>query len=109
LPALPVPPPATCPIFSPGRLVTAAFLSAAHSLSCTSCGTLKRHNAVAYGPLADHFKAQGIEFLKDHTVLESFGKKAVDGLLRNPYASSKHTALDVTVNCPACPTVTAHH
>jgi hypothetical protein len=26
-----------------------------HSLSCTSCGTLKRHNAVAYGPLADHF------------------------------------------------------
>jgi hypothetical protein len=31
-------------------------------------------------------------------------KKAVDGLLRNPYASSKQTALDVTVNCPACPT-----
>jgi hypothetical protein len=35
---------------------------------------------------------------------ESFGKKAVDGLLRNPYLSSKHTALDVTITCPACPT-----
>jgi hypothetical protein len=59
--------------------------------------------------IADHFKAKGIEFLKEHTVLESIGKKAVDGLLRlrSPYyASSKHkqTALDVTVTCPACPT-----
>jgi hypothetical protein len=51
-----------------------AFLSSAHRLSCTSCGTLKCHNAVAYGPLADHFKAQGIDFLREHTVLESFGK-----------------------------------
>jgi hypothetical protein len=74
----------TCPSFSPGRPTTAAFHSAAYSLSCSSCGTLKRHNAIAYGPLADHFKTQGFDFLKEHTVLESFGKKAVDGLLGNP-------------------------
>mmetsp|Transcript_30756 Transcript_30756/g.98238 ORF Transcript_30756/g.98238 Transcript_30756/m.98238 type:complete len:522 (+) Transcript_30756:266-1831(+) len=93
----------TCPTFSPGRPTNAAFLSAAHSLSCSSCGSLKRHNAVAYGPLADHFKSQDFDFIKEHTVLESFGKKAVDGLLRNPYLSSAQTALDVTITCPACP------
>eukprot|EP00962_Isochrysis_galbana_P056746 scaffold28837_cov116-Isochrysis_galbana.AAC.3 len=98
----------TCPTFSPGRPTNAAFLSAAHSpscspVSCSSCGSLKRHNAVAYGPLADYFKSQDIDFIKEHTVLESFGKKAVDGLLRNPYLSSAQTALDVraTTRLPA--------
>lgn len=56
-----------------------------------------------YGPLAEFFQAQGFTFEKKHTVLENFGKEAVDGLLSNAYASSKKTALDVTVTCPACP------
>eukprot|EP00962_Isochrysis_galbana_P036178 scaffold12465_cov119-Isochrysis_galbana.AAC.2 len=57
----------------------------------------------ALPPLADYFKSQNFDFIKEHTVLESFGKKAVDGLLRNPYLSSAQTALDVTITCPACP------
>ena len=52
---------------------------------------------------AQRQKDEEKNFIKEHTVLESFGKKAVDGLLRNPYLSSAQTALDVTITCPACP------
>jgi hypothetical protein len=73
----------TCPSFSSQASQAApppppsAPQSAAHSpqpllLSCSSCGTLKRHNVIAYGSLADHFDfktQQGFDFLKEHTTV----------------------------------------
>jgi hypothetical protein len=93
----------TCRTFFPGRTIDASFRSGAHLLSCSSCGTLKPHNTIAYCSLAELFEAQDLHFDKGHKILESFGKHAVDGLLFNPYLSSRKPALDVTVTCPACP------
>jgi hypothetical protein len=93
----------TCKDFSPGRPVTDKFLSGAHCLSCSSCGTLKRHNAIGNGPLSEHFKTLGLHYDLKHTVLGNFGKHAVDGVLHSPYTSAKKTVLDITVGCPTCP------
>eukprot|EP00962_Isochrysis_galbana_P025787 scaffold7976_cov105-Isochrysis_galbana.AAC.7 len=61
-------------------------------------------SALGYEPMADHFKSQGFTFDKKHTVLEAFGKHAVDGLLYNSYSSSVKTAVDITISCPTNPT-----
>jgi len=44
----------TCREFPPRRLneITDTFRSGAHALQCSSCGTLKPHNAVLKGPIA---------------------------------------------------------
>jgi hypothetical protein len=96
---------ATCRLFPPGRArdITGAFLSGAHSLSCSCCGTLQRHNAILKGPIAANLNKQGYNVVTKHLVLDSFGKKAVDAYVSNPYADEPKTVLDLTISCPACP------
>jgi len=63
----------TCREFPPRRLneITDTFRSGAHALQCSSCGTLKRHNAVLeQGPIAANLNKQGYNFNTEHTILD---------------------------------------
>jgi len=84
--------------------ITDTFRSGAHALQCSSCGTLKRHNAVLKGPIAANLNKQGYNFNTEHTILDDDGKKAGDAYVTNPYVDEPKTILDVTISCPTCPT-----
>ena len=71
----------------------------------SSCGTLKRHNAVLKGSIAANLNKQGYNFNIEHTILDEDGKKAGDAYVTNPYVDEPKTILDVTISCrPTCPT-----
>ena len=76
----------TCCEFPPKRLneITVTFRSGAHALQCSSCGTLKRHNAVLKGPIAANLNKQGYNFDIEHTILDDASKKAGDAYVTNP-------------------------
>jgi len=64
--------------------ITDTFLSGTHALQCSSCDTLKRHNAVLKGPIAANLNKQGYNFNTEHTILDNDGKKAGDAYRLQP-------------------------